>query len=106
MCATSGAPAPARAAATCSLVSIHGAPCFVRVCRCAATVVELGHGEVKVSYVGWGQEWDEWRKMRLDEIQRNQPARELPCHHTFHRDCIGPWLQVRNSCPECRAPVV
>ena len=42
----------------------------------------------------------------LDEIQRNQPARELPCHHTFHRDCIGPWLQVRNSCPECRAPVV
>ena len=74
MCATSGAPAPARAAATCSLVSIHGAPCFVRVCRCAATVVELGHGEVKVSYVGWGQEWDEWRKMRLDEIQRTKPA--------------------------------
>ena len=74
MCATSGAPAPARAAATCSLVSIHGAPCFVRVCRCAATVVELGHGEVKVSYVGWGQEWDEWRKMRPDEIQRTKPA--------------------------------
>lgn len=24
------------------------------------------------------------------------------CKHLFHENCIGQWLQINNSCPNCR----
>jgi len=28
-----------------------------------------------------------------------------PCAHVFHAECLGLWLNRRNTCPECRRPV-
>ncbi|KAI9221853.1 hypothetical protein BC828DRAFT_404554 [Blastocladiella britannica] len=28
--------------------------------------------------------------------------RSLPCNHIFDKECLVPWLQLRNTCPMCR----
>ncbi|KAI5794493.1 hypothetical protein DFH27DRAFT_613008 [Peziza echinospora] len=39
----------------------------------------------------------------LDDFEDGQELRVLPCRHSFHPDCIDPWLlNVAGSCPVCR----
>lgn len=38
----------------------------------------------------------------MDDFQVGDSARQLPCEHFFHQDCILPWLKVHASCPICR----
>jgi len=26
----------------------------------------------------------------------------LPCGHSFHRECLGQWIETHRSCPDCR----
>ncbi|KAM7267324.1 hypothetical protein ACFE04_009490 [Oxalis oulophora] len=37
-----------------------------------------------------------------DEINVGEKAKQLPCAHRYHGECIVPWLGIRNTCPVCR----
>ena len=39
----------------------------------------------------------------LADMPRGAEAKEMPCGHRFHGECIAEWLRTKDSCPVCRA---
>lgn len=37
-----------------------------------------------------------------DTFDLGVEAKQMPCKHIYHCDCILPWLEIHNSCPVCR----
>ena len=40
-----------------------------------------------------------------EKAEAGEEWKRLPCGHTFHGDCILPWVREHNTCPVCRAEV-
>lgn len=38
----------------------------------------------------------------LEDWWIGELAKEMPCKHMFHGECIGKWLGIHGSCPVCR----
>ena len=38
----------------------------------------------------------------IADFEEGEMLRSLPCNHTFHKDCIDPWMLQHTTCPNCR----
>ncbi|RLN21680.1 hypothetical protein C2845_PM07G28350 [Panicum miliaceum] len=41
----------------------------------------------------------------MEELEPGASAAVTPCEHAYHPHCVAPWLEARDTCPLCRAPV-
>lgn len=40
-----------------------------------------------------------------EDYKKGDKCVELPCEHTYHKDCVTEWLTRHDSCPICRKPL-
>nr|XP_043613473.1 E3 ubiquitin-protein ligase MPSR1 [Erigeron canadensis] len=41
----------------------------------------------------------------MEEYKVGDVAKEMPCQHKFHGECVDKWLKIHGTCPVCRLKV-
>lgn len=41
----------------------------------------------------------------MERFGSGADAKQIPCGHIFHSNCISHWVSLHNSCPLCRSSV-
>ena len=42
----------------------------------------------------------------MEDYEDKEEVLGLPCLHFYHEECITKWLEQKNKCPICKAPVL
>jgi hypothetical protein len=42
----------------------------------------------------------------LEHFRREEMVRTLPCFHSYHANCIDPWLRSNSTCPICKHDIM
>ncbi|CAL9130866.1 unnamed protein product, partial [Musa acuminata var. zebrina] len=71
----------------------HGAPSASRSSIDAMPIIKINQRHLRV---------DSQCPICLERFEIGSEAREMPCTHLYHSECIIPWLEQHNSCPVCR----
>ena len=37
-----------------------------------------------------------------EHFEKDEKVSGLECDHIFHSECLIPWLEIQNTCPNCR----
>ncbi|KAF8544841.1 hypothetical protein BDD12DRAFT_722859 [Trichophaea hybrida] len=40
-----------------------------------------------------------------EDLELDEQVTTLPCHHSYHFDCVSKWLEAHDTCPICRHPI-
>lgn len=71
----------------------------------SSTPAELRQDSRKVDGCVKGGEDELTCSICLEQVNRGELVRSLPCLHQFHSSCIDPWLRQQGTCPVCKLRV-
>lgn len=71
----------------------------------SSTLVEGKQDSKRADVTLKGSEDDLTCSICLEQVDRGELVRSLPCLHQFHAGCIDPWLRQQGTCPVCKLRV-
>lgn len=42
----------------------------------------------------------------MSDYLQDETGYLISCNHRFHKECLKGWMKIKNTCPNCRTPIV